>query len=174
MHLIGFRLHNLNRTVPELQEEIPDRDIQQAQAYHHKAHYAAGGESDSQARVQAFAGAVGGAAVGIGRDLHADKAGQGGEEASGQERNRHKGGQEPGDGQDQQDNEHNREENSHAGILALQISVGAFPDSAGDFLHQVGALVSLHNSAGKEKSEQQSYYRADRSKDGQIHFNNLL
>ena len=75
---------------PILQEIIPERNVQQAQADNHKAHDRAGRESQAQAVVEALFGRPGGSGVGRRCNLHAEKSGQTGKEAAGQEGNGNK------------------------------------------------------------------------------------
>lgn len=69
-HLLGSA-HIVNEAV---EDDVPDGDVEEAEADNDEAHHRAGAESHAQAPVEALAGSVGSAGRGIGSRLHAEEA----------------------------------------------------------------------------------------------------
>ena len=145
----------------KLQQTVPDSDIQQAQANNGKAHNATSGESNTQAAVQAVTASISGSGIGSGSDLHADKAGQTGEETAGQECKRNKGSQHLQKSHDAQNNEHNCEENTNDLILATQVGVSTLPNGGRDLDHLVSTLREREDLASHQQCKHQAKSCAD-------------
>ena len=158
----------------EAQQHEPHADVQQAQTHHGEAHDGAGGERHAQALIQTVAAGVGGAAVGLGGDAHAHKAGQAGEEAAGQEREGHEPRQQLAGRHNAQHHDHADEEHAYHGVLPLQVGVGALADGAGDLAHQRGALVKAQDALARDKREQQRDDRANKCGKNQVLFHNVF
>ena len=159
----GADLLRLGKAKGVAQDKEPHGHIQHAQTHYGKAHDAAGGEGHPQALVQAFAGGVGGAGVGGGGDLHADVAGQHGENAAGKEGKGRHPGEHPsagGKGHHQQQHEHDAKDLEHRAVLVLQIGVGTGTDRRGDLLH---ALVPFRNRQDPAPLDHRKTQRQDRT-----------
>ena len=97
---------------------------------------------------------IGGAAVGGGGDLHADEAGQAGEEAAGQEGEGYEPRQQTAGCHDAQHHHHAGEEHAYHGILALEVCVSTLTNGLGDLLHEGGALrEAQHLLCGDDHKE---------------------
>ena len=151
----------------ELEQGEPDGNIQKAQTDYGKAHNGTGRECHAQTAVQAGAAGIGGAAVGLGGDAHADEAGKTGEEAAGDERKGYEPGKQTEGSHGTQDNEHAGKENGYNGVLALQIGVSAFTDGCGNFLHQRGAFLKLQDLLRGDECEHQRDDGAEESQENE-------
>ena len=129
-----------------LQQEIPEGNVQQTQPHDHQAHHRATAEGDAQAGVERAAGGVCRAGGSIGGRLHAQKAGQAGEETAGQE----------GDGHPRvlhveavgHDGKHEGQAHKHEGhdlVLLFEVRHRPLADGGGDFHHLRGTLTFFHH-----------------------------
>jgi len=152
----------LNR-VEIAQDDKPERNIEQGQADDHQAHHRAAAEGDAQAAVERFARSFSGARRGIGCGLHAEKTGQTGEEAAGQECDRHPAVlhlQHEGHKGEQND-QADKDKGNHL-VLLLQISHGAGSDIGGDLRHALAAFAGLFHLPVKKPGEDEGRRRTDR------------
>ena len=164
----GGNLHELGDTLGLdkariVENKIPSRNIQQAEAHHGKAEHGAGAERELKALVEAvllIAASLGHTAGGIGSRLHADETGQTREEAAGQEGDGHNLVLQVVECHHGEDDGQDNEDESHYLVLLLQVGHGAFAHVAGDFFHAVCPFVRLLHAAvelcGKSKRHQGS------------------
>ena len=145
-----------------VEDEIPDGDVEEAEADDRETHDSSGTERDLEAFVQALARALGGAAGGGGGGLHAHETAEAGEEAAGQKRDRDEGVLELQEGQDGEDHEEHGEDDADAGILLAQIGHRAVAHIAGDLLHAFVAAGSAFHEDVAERSGQERDNGADR------------
>ena len=148
-----------------LQNVEPNGDIQQAQAHHGEAHDGAGGEGHFQAFVQALASGLRGAGVGVGGNLHAHKASQGGVDAAGEEGK----GDEPvvqqlAELQNQKNYEYDQKDFQNGGVLVFQVGIGTFLDRRCDLFHGVIAFGERQYLAALDNSEHDGQDRAHYAK----------
>ena len=133
---------------PQAQDDKPQGDVQQSQAHHSKAHDTARGEGHPQSPVQALAGGLGGACVGIGGNFHAHQTGQHGPDAAGQKGKGSESGEHlsaRAEGHDQKQNKDHSKDLGHRGVLVLEVGIGAGADSPGNFLHSGGPFRIGHD-----------------------------
>ena len=131
----GCRIHHVFRYAV-LQQQIPERDVEQAKSYNDQPHYCPAPESDPQAFVERVARGVGCPRRSVCGGLHAEIARKSGKESAGQKRYRnpvvlqvesvcHDGKED-----DQADENH-----GHHFILLFQIRHGTRPHVQGDAFH---------------------------------------
>ena len=72
-----------------VENEKPDGNVEQTEAYYHQSHHGAAPEGDVKGRTKSCAGRIGRATRGIGGGLHAKEAGQAGEETTRKESEGH-------------------------------------------------------------------------------------
>ena len=144
-----------------LENQKPNSDVKKTKTDNGEAHDRAGGESNLQSGVEAFACCLSGTRVSGGCYLHADKACQAGINTAGDKGKRNKYGNHSEPCQNSEDNYHCQEEQSNGFVLTLKISVCAAADCRGDFLHGLVALRKLQDLAalnqGKQQCEQSAY-----------------
>ena len=139
---------HVGRRVDKLvEDDEPQRDVEQAKADDDEAHHRAGAEGDLQAAVESLGGALGGAAGSVGRGLHADESAQAGEEAAGEEGDGHKGVLQAEQSERDEDDAEDGEDDGDARILLLEVGHRPLADEAGDFLHAIGARRGLFHQA---------------------------
>ena len=146
-----------------VENQVPQTDVEQAEADHHHAHHRAGTERDLQAAVQPLAGRLRGPVGSAGRGFHADIAAEAGEETAGQERDRHKGILHLEDRQHREDHEQHEEHHAHHLVLAVKVSHRAFADVPGDLLHPVGTFIGGDHFLVENRRHQQCQHRRERS-----------
>ena len=125
-----------------VQDQIPERDVEQTEAHDDQSHHGAAAESDLQSAVKRLPGGIGRTGRGIGRGLHAEEAGQAREETArkegeGNPRVLHAGtvGQ-VGEEERQQDEDH-----QHDVVLLFEVGHGSLADVRGNLAHAFRALV---------------------------------
>jgi hypothetical protein len=109
---------------------VEARDPDQAEAHNQQAGDGAAAEGDLHGGVDAVIGGLGGAYVGANRDGHADVAGQAREQGTDGEAERGGPVEKQADDEEQHDTRH-----ADGRVLAVQVGLGTFLDSAGDLLH---------------------------------------
>ncbi|MPM66473.1 hypothetical protein SDC9_113380 [bioreactor metagenome] len=149
-----------------MQQKVPHGDIQHTKAHHGEAHDRTGGERHPQALIQAFGCGLRRAGVGIGGNLHADKARQHGPDAAGEEGKRREFREHlpaGSKGHHQQNDKYHGKDLCHGGILVLQVGVGALPDSGRNFLHFLRSLGVAHDFFLLHPSKAKRKRKADKA-----------
>ena len=129
-----------------VQNQIPERNVEQSEAHDHEPHDGAAAEGDLQAAVERLPRGVGRTGRGIGRGLHAEEASQAREEAAREEgegnpRVLHARAVSQVGEEERQDEEDDEDDL----VLLAQVGHGALADMRGDFAHTLRALVlALH------------------------------
>ena len=129
-----------------VQNQIPAGDIEQAEAHHRETQHSAGTESKLQALVEAvllIAAGLGHTAGGIGSRLHADEAGQTGEDTTSQECDGNNVVLQAVESHDAEHHCDDDEEDGNNLVLLLEVCHGAFTHIARNLLHAVVALVGF-------------------------------
>ena len=154
-----------------MQDAEPHGNVQHAQTYHGEAHDRAGGERNTQALVQALISSLSSTRIGVGSDLHADKASQHGEHTTGDKCEGGKLGQHlaaRGKCHNEKNNEHNGKDLANGHVLMLQVSISTVPNGLCDLDHLVVAFRVLHNDATLNKCKDQCNRSANEAQQKQV------
>ena len=129
-----------------IQDEIPYRNIQQAESHHRQTHDGTGAEGKLKTGVERAAGGIGSPAGSVGGGLHSDETGQAGEESSGEECKGHPPVLDSETvGKDGKEDGQNDEHDGHHLVLLLEIGHGALADVGGNLTHGGRTLVLLEH-----------------------------
>ena len=139
-----------------IQNDVPQRDIQQTETHYGKSHDGARTEGQLKAGVQRASGGIGGPAGSVCRSLHADESRQAGEESAGQECEGH-----PvvlhveAVGQDCEEYRQDDEHDGHHLVLLFEIGHGALADVSRNLSHGRRTLVLLEHFPVKIEGKSQ-------------------
>ena len=139
-----------------IQNDVPQRDIQQTETHYGKSHDGTRAEGQLKTGVQRAAGGIGRSSRSVCCGLHTYEAGESGKESSGEESERN-----PvvlhieAIGQNGEEYGKNDEHYSHHLILLLEICHGPFADMGSYLSHGRSALVLLEHSSVKVESKSQ-------------------
>ena len=145
-----------------IQDEEPDGDIEQTEAYHHQAHHGTRAEGHLETLVERVAGCIGRAGRSIGSGLHTEETSQAGEETTGEEGKRHPfvlcmehvGHEGKDDGQ------HDEHDEYHL-VLLFQVGHGSLAHILSNFNHSRCSLALLHHLREEEPCHSQCAHRSD-------------
>ena len=139
-----------------IEKEIPERDVEQAEADNDQSHDRTAAESHAQSFVQGVTGSVGSTCRCVGRRFHTQKAGKSGEESSGEECYRYpRVLQVEAVGHDRKQHDECQKDQSHDFVLLFQVRHGTLAHMRGDFLHDRCAFTFFHHLAVEVPSQQQ-------------------
>ena len=129
-----------------VEQQIPERNVEQAEPHYNQSHYRAAAESDTQTRVQRVARGIRRTRRSIRSRLHSEKSGKTGEESACKESYRNPRVLHS------EAVSHNREENhqpqehpAHNLILLTEIGHGAFAHGSGNLNHLRSSLTLFHH-----------------------------
>ena len=159
----GKAVCHVLRGVNELVEDkIPCRDVEKAEADDDQSHDRSGTERDLKSAVQALTGTLRSSAGRRSSRLHSEETAQSGEETSGQERHGYEGVLHTDDRENCEDDEEHKEHDSHAGILLFEISHRALADVTGNLLHRGVSFGCLDHEFVADQSRDKRNNGADR------------
>ena len=129
-----------------IQQQIPERYIKQTKANHDQSHHRTAAESHSQSGIQRTAGCIGSTRRSVCSRLHAQKAGESGEESSGKESNRHPGvlHSETVCHNGEKDNQPQKYP-AHNLVLLAKVRHSTFAHSSGNLNHLRRTLTLFHH-----------------------------
>ena len=139
-----------------------DGDVKQSQADNGQTHHSTRAESDLQSGVHALAGSIGSTGRGIGGGLHAEEAGQSGEETTGEECEGH-----PGVlyvqaiGHKSKEGTEHHEDNTNDLVLLLEVGHSTFAHIERNFFHTRRTFIGLHQLREEEVRHTQCHDRCD-------------
>ena len=139
-----------------VQNDVPERNVEQAEAHDHQSHHRTAAEGDLQAAVQRLPRGIGRTGRSVGRGLHAEVARKPREKAAGDEGEGnpavlHPGAiSQPGEKQRQR-----RKDDADDLVLLAQVGHGALAHVRGDLAHARRTLVLALHQAVKRPCEGQ-------------------
>ena len=169
-------LHRVANAEHVVQEEIPQRNVKDAERDDREAHDRARRERNAQSAIQSLACRLRGARIRVRRDLHADKASQKRPDAAGQKCKRRKVRQQTAlrcKRKDHQNDEDDAEYRQNGLVLPPQVRVRALADRARNLLHQVSAFREGQNLFGLQKRIKPRERSADETDPEQCFHNDL-
>ena len=154
--------HVLGRDDDAVEQEIPEGDVEQAEADDRKAHDRAGAEGNLQAAVEAFRAALGRARRGVGGGLHPDEAAERRKEAGGQEGDRHEGVEHARKRHRSENGDEHDERDEHDLVLPEKVGERTFAHMARDLLHAVVPWRGLQHAEIEEDAGEKAQQRRER------------
>jgi len=152
-------LHVFGRVDELVEDQVPQRDVEQTEAHHDQAHDGAGPEGHLQTAVEAFAGALGGARGGGRCRLHPQKSAQAAEEAAGEEGHGDEWVLDAFVRQKGEERHENRENHGDHTVLTSEVGIGAFTHVLGDLDHLLRARRSFDHLLVEVERKPQSAQR---------------
>ena len=143
-----------------VQNQVPQGDVQQTEADNDQSHDRTGTECDSQAFIQAFAGALSGTGGRIGGGFHTEETAQAAEKSASQECDGNKGVLHAFVRQKCEDRQQHNEDQCYDLVLAEQIRIRTFTHVRGNFDHGFGAFRGAHHLLIEVDGKAQSQDRA--------------
>ena len=146
-----------------VQQKIPERNIQQTQAYDHQPHHRTATEGDAKSRVQRVTGGIGGTRRSIRGGLHAQEARQTGEETARQEGDGH-----PmvlhveAVGHNREEDDQPQEDETYDFILLFQVRHSPLAHGGGYLLHLRCTFALLHHLPVEMPGKGESQYGCGR------------
>ena len=148
-----------------IEQQIPERDVEQAQPHYDQSHHRPAAEGDAQASVQRLPCGIGRTRRGISGGFHAEKARKAGEETARKEGYRH-----PrilhaeAVGHDGEEDDQPEEDPTHDLVLLPQVGHGAPAHGRGYLLHLRSALTLTHHLPVKVPGKGQCQHGRGRNK----------
>ena len=159
------------------EDDVPERNVEQAQPHYDQPHHRAAAECDLQAAVERLARGVGRTRRSVGRGLHAEIAGQSRKESARQEGEGHPRVLHPGAvGQIGEKQRQHHEYDGDDLVLLAQVGHGAPAHVPGDLAHARRAFILALHRTVKRPSQQQGDNRGsgNEPENGRnVHFNRI-
>ena len=148
-----------------IEQQIPERDVEQAQPHYDQPHHRPAAEGDAQASVQRLPCGIGRTRRGLCGGLHAEKARKAGEETTRKEGYGHpRILQAEAVGHDGEEDDQPEEDPTHNLVLLPQVGHGAPAHGRGYLLHLRSALTLTHHLPVKVPGKGQCQHGRGRNK----------